>query len=117
MIACIISTLMSRHLKEESVYTLKLARRGVNIRAGKEINVLKSIPVSDVMTHAVETIPEGLPLAVMAEIISKSKYNSFPMVNELGHLIGILSYVDYGEVIFDEDLKDLVVASDLWSCV
>ncbi|MBW1941198.1 MAG: chloride channel protein, partial [Deltaproteobacteria bacterium] len=113
MIACIISTLMSRHLKEESVYTLKLARRGVNIRAGKEINVLKSIPVGDVMTHAVETIPEGLPLGAMTEIISKSKYNSFPMVNETGHLIGILSYVDYGEIIFDEDLKDLVVAEDI----
>lgn len=113
MIACIISNLVARNIKTDSIYTLKLARRGVNIRSGKEINVLKSISVRDVMTPHAETIPEGLPLGAMAKKISKSKYNSFPMVDESGHLTGILSYIDYEEVIFDEDLKDLVVAKDI----
>ena len=113
MIACIISALASGRLLEESIYTLKLARRGVNIRAGKEVNVLKSIPVMDVMTTEVETMSESLSLGKLGEKISKSKNNSFPVINEYGDLTGILSYFDYRDVIFDENVKDLIVAKDL----
>jgi len=113
MIACIISSLFAGQLKEESIYTLKLARRGVNIRAGKEVNVLKSIRVEDVMNPRVESIPESLNLGQMAEKIANSKYNSFPLVDQEGLLTGIFSYLDYQHVLFDENLKDLVVAKDL----
>jgi CIC family chloride channel protein len=113
MIACIISSLASGQLLKESIYTLKLARRGVNIRAGKEVNVLKSIPVSDVMNPEVETIPENISLGGLAEKISKSKYKSFPVVDQEGRLTGIVTHYDYRDVVFDEDLKDLVVVKDV----
>ncbi|MBC8457352.1 MAG: chloride channel protein [Deltaproteobacteria bacterium] len=113
MAACIISSLAARHLFNESIYTLKLARRGVNIRAGKEVNVLQSIYVKDVMNPEVETIPEDLTLRKLAEKISKSKYNNFPVINKEGNLTGILSFFDYRDAIFDENLKDLVVAKDI----
>jgi CIC family chloride channel protein len=113
MIACIISYLASSQLLQESIYTLKLARRGVNIRGGKEVNVLKSIPVRDVMNPYPETIPESLSLREFSEKISKSKHNSFPIVNKDGNLTGILSFLDYHDAVFDENLKDLIVAKDL----
>ncbi|MFC1885182.1 chloride channel protein [Thermodesulfobacteriota bacterium] len=113
MIACIISTLASGHLLKDSIYTLKLARRGVNIKSGKEINVLKAISVKDVMSAQVETIPENLSLGKLAEKIAKSKFNSFPVVDVAGNLTGVLSYMDYHDVAFDENLKDLVVAKEL----
>ena len=113
MIACIIGSLASGQLLKESIYTLKLARRGVNIRAGKEVNVLKSINVKDVMNPAVETIPENLSLGKLAEKISKSKYNSFPVVDDESNLTGMLSFLDYHGAVFDENLKDLLVVKDL----
>jgi len=113
MISCIISSLASGQLLEESIYTLKLARRGLNIRAGKEVNVLKSMSVKEVMNPDVEAIPENLSLGEVAEKVSKSKYNSFPVLDKEGNLSGILSFRDYQDVLFDENLKDLVVAKDL----
>lgn len=113
MIACIIGSLASGRLFKESIYTLKLARRGINIRAGKEVNVLKAISVKDVMTPAVETIPENLSIGKFAEKISKSKYNSFPVVDDESNLTGMLSFLDYHGAVFDENLKDLVVVKDL----
>jgi CIC family chloride channel protein len=113
MLACIIATIASGQLLRDSIYTLKLARRGVDLKQGKEVNVLKSMFVKDVMNVNVETIPEALPLEKMAEQISKSKFNSFPVLDEQNRLIGILSFNDYCEAIYDEDLKDLVVAKDL----
>jgi CIC family chloride channel protein len=113
MLACIIATITSGQLLRDSIYTLKLARRGVDLKEGKEVNVLKSMFVKDVMNVNVETIPEALPLQKMAAQISKSKFNSFPVLDEKKRLIGILSFNDYCEAIYDEDLKDLVVAKDL----
>jgi CIC family chloride channel protein len=115
MITCIISTLASGRLLEDSIYTLKLARRGVNLKSGKEVNVLKSIPVKSVMNVNIETISESMPLGEMAKRIFKSKNTSFPVVDSNGALTGILSYYDYQEAIFDEDLKGLIVAKDLAS--
>jgi CIC family chloride channel protein len=113
MIACIISALSSGHLLKDSIYTLKLARRGINLKAGKEINVLRSIPVRDVMSKHVESIPENLPLGKLAEKITKSKFNSFPVVDVSGNLSGVLSYMDYHDVAFDENLKNLIIAKEL----
>jgi chloride channel protein, CIC family len=113
MITCIISNIVGRQFLKESIYTLKLTRRGINLEEGKEVNVLKSIKVNEVMNTDVETITEALGLERLAEIISKSKYNSFPVVSDGNKLTGILSYFDYNEAIFDEHLKGLVVAKDI----
>ena len=113
MTTCIISSLVAGQVFRESIYTLKLARRGVDIRAGREVNVLKSIPVPDVMNTKVETVFEGAPLKVFSDQVAKSKYNSFPVLNAQNRLVGILSFADYRDAVFNEDLKDLVIASDL----
>ncbi|MFH1125054.1 MAG: chloride channel protein [Pseudomonadota bacterium] len=113
MIACIVSSVASGQLLKDSIYTLKLARRGVNIKAGKEVNILKAMRVKEAMNPEVDTIPENLGLGSLAEKISRSKYNSFPIVDVSGNLSGILSYVDYHDVVFDENLVNLVVAKEL----
>ena len=115
MLSCIVATIFAGQLMKESIYTLKLARRGIDIREGKEVNVLKSMFVKDVMNRDVETIAEGSAWVEMTDKISKSKFNSFPVLNGENKLSGILSFNDYHEAIFDEDLKHLVVAKDLAS--
>ncbi|MDH3885625.1 MAG: chloride channel protein [Desulfobacterales bacterium] len=115
MLACIIASIASGQLLRDSIYTLKLARRGIDIKEGKEVNVLKSLFVKDVMNSNVETMPQALTLGKMTEKISKSKFNSFPVLDDQNQLIGILSFKDYSKAIFDENLKDLVVAKDLAS--
>jgi chloride channel protein, CIC family len=113
MIACIISFIASSQISKESIFTLKLARKGVNIKAGKEINVLKSILVKDAMNPAPETIYEGLSLKSLTRRISESKYHSFPVVDSFGNLSGILSYFDYHEVLHTQQLEHLIVAKDM----
>jgi CIC family chloride channel protein len=113
MITCIISSLAAGQLLEGSIYTLKLIRRGIDIREGKEVNILKGIRVGEVMNPDVETIYEGTDLTFLADKITKSKYNSFPVVDAENQITGILSFFDYQEALFNEDLKYLVVAKDL----
>ncbi len=113
MVTCIISSLAAGQLLKESIYTLKLIRKGIDIREGKEVNVLKSMRAGEVMNPRVETVSEAFNLRGLSDKISKSKYNSFPVVNDANELTGILSFFDYNEALFDENLKDLIIAKDL----
>jgi len=113
MVTCIVSSLAAGQLLKESIYTLKLIRKGIDIREGKEVNVLKSIRAGEVMNSRVETVSEAFSLRGLADRISKSKYNSFPVINDADELTGILSFFDYNEALFDENLKDLIIARDL----
>ena len=65
------------------------------------------------MNSSVETVPEGMGLEQFSRMVSKSKYNSFPMIDTTGRLAGILSFNDYSDAIFNEDLKDLIIARDI----
>lgn len=115
MLTCIISALVAGHLMRHSIYTLKLARRGTDLKAGKEVNILKSIRVRDIMNTSVEVVQEDEKLGWLAEKISRSKYNSFPVVDRKKNLSGVLSFIDYHEVVFNPDLQDLLIARDLAS--
>jgi len=44
---------------------------------------------------------------------SSSKYHSFPVIDSFGNLTGILSHVDYHEVLHDQELERLIVAKDI----
>ncbi len=65
------------------------------------------------MNPKVETIPEKVTLGSLAEKVSRSKYKSFPVVDQEGRLTGIVTHYDYRDVLFDQNLKDLVVVQEL----
>lgn len=112
MASCIISTSVARYLSKDSIYTLKLNRRGINIHRGREVSIMGSIKVSEVMSRNVETILETTPFRKILTIISSSTNSYFPIINSKGNMVAILSFSDMREVMFEEGLKDLVVAKD-----
>ncbi len=113
MICCVISTFVARGLKRESIYTLKLLRRGVDIQAGRDVNILKSLRVEDFMTWHPETVLEGTSWGELVRIIPYSQHTSFPVTDTDGNLVGMLSLKDFREVIFEENISDVVIARDI----
>ena len=113
MITCIISCLIARKLCGESIYTFKLIRRGINIRGGKEVNILSSMAVKDVMYHTVEMVPENLLLKQFAEALPKSRSNNFVVVNEKEEITGVLTFLDYYDNLFNGKLDDRMVVKDI----
>jgi CIC family chloride channel protein len=113
MLSCIIAAVLSGQLRRESIYTLKLIRRGVDIRAGREVNVLRSLFVRDAMTKDVVTVPEDLPLPDLVRFTLEGRHSSFPVVDREGLLSGIVTFQDFKEILFEEGLEKLVVAGDI----
>jgi len=114
MIACVISTVLARSIQSDSIYTLKLVRRGVNIYAGREMNVLKSLYVRDVMSQEFEKISENTPFSKLMNLVSESRQFYFPVVNYKDEMTGIFSLNDIRRFIKEEDyLRHLIIAKDI----
>ncbi|MDT8442747.1 MAG: chloride channel protein [Desulfuromonadales bacterium] len=113
MLTCVIGTAIARHFKKDSLETVELSRAGIDLEAGKERNIMKSLQVGDVMTCEVETIPEHMTLGQFARFIEKTHHTNFPLVNADGELTGIISVQDFMGVVFERDLMNLVVVKEL----
>ena len=113
MISCIISTLVASFIKKPSIYTLKLLRRGIDIRAGRDVQLLQTIKVKDCMRKGKLLIPEGMSFKEMIKKITSSHYQSFPVVNEKQEMIGIIYFPHLKSFLLEKDLEDLVVAKEV----
>jgi CIC family chloride channel protein len=90
MIAVSTSFLVSSLLEPESIYTLKLSRRGVKIRTGTHISALKTIEVNETMTTDPTILHPTMTTSKVFEIIDKTHHTKFPVVDDFGNVIGIL---------------------------
>ena len=113
MMTCILSALTASQLKRESIYTMKLVRRGIDVRAGREISILKSLPVRDFMIRDVAFVSEVMPLSGFLRFIKESSHMYFPVVNDKEELVGIISLRDIRPTLLEESLMDLVIAKDI----
>ena len=113
MLSCIIGTMVARHIQRGSIYTLKLIRRGTDIRAGREVNILKSILVGDAMTKEVEVVSEQMKLDKLLESTLSSSHASFPVVDDKGLLSGIISFQDFKEIMLEKGLENLIIVKDI----
>jgi len=114
MLACIISVLITSRLKKDSIYTLKLSRRGIDLFRGQEINVLRSLPVSKVMTTDCETIHANAPFRQLLDLTVNSAHGSFFVVDHGNRVVGVMSVHDVRKLIYElDDLKPIIVAHDL----
>lgn len=113
MFAAVIGYTVSRHLLGDSIDGVELARRGIHLQEGREVSVLQSIPVGDIMNPRVEVIPENMPLGGLLRFIPGSRHVTFPVVDRDGKLSGILSLQDFREMTYEEGLDKLVVAKEL----
>jgi CIC family chloride channel protein len=113
MMTCIISAVTASQLKRESIYTMKLIRRGIDVRAGREVSILKSLLVRDFMVRDVAIVSEMMPLGSLLRLIKESTSSYFPVVNSKEELVGIMSLRDIRPVLLEESLMGLVIARDM----
>lgn len=114
MITCIISTILSSKLSRESIYTLKLLLRKINLKGGTEINVMKSLYVRDIYQPSFESIPETSSfIEVVNQVISK-RDPYFLVQDTADLLVGIISIHDMKSFMFEgEELQNLIIAGDI----
>lgn len=94
MLATVLSTILSRILSKDSIYTLKLTRRGIQLSNTQDIDVMQGVSVGEVMTTNFEIVSMDLSLKDLAELFEKTHRHGFPVLNNESKLLGIVSIGD-----------------------
>jgi CIC family chloride channel protein len=106
MLASIIGTAVASKFNPDSIDTVDLTREGIDIHEGREIAIMKSIRVGKVITEEVDFISEKANVNQLLEIFQTTKDSFyFPVVDETGHMIGIISLQDVKGVLHDKELR------------
>jgi CIC family chloride channel protein len=114
MISCIISVLITSRLQKDSIYTLKLSRRGIDLLKGQEINILKSLQVSKVLSNQFVKVLANTSLKNLIELIVSTPHHNFFVVNSKNEIIGVISIDELRNILNDLDnLEPLLVAYDV----
>ncbi|MDH4138768.1 MAG: chloride channel protein, partial [Anaerolineae bacterium] len=98
MFATVISTLLSEHLSRESIYTLKLTRRGIRLERGRDIDVMQGITAGEAMTPDPETVSVNTTLRELSDRFATSHYHGYPVLDEKGRLCGVVTLQDLERV-------------------
>jgi CIC family chloride channel protein len=78
------------------------------------INVLEEMTVGDIYQPSpVETLPATMRFGELRQVLTESRLNHFPVVDQDGRLTGILSMRDVRTILFEDALLDLVVVGEL----
>ena len=113
MISTIVATQIARRFSKHSIYTVKLARRGVTIRGGQDVNVLRRIPLREVVREVPTVLPSHGVSDLVRQFVSGEARN-FHVVDAAGVLRGEISVDELRPVLQDPDaVRDVVVAQDL----
>ncbi|MFQ5599107.1 MAG: chloride channel protein [Candidatus Krumholzibacteriia bacterium] len=116
MVSCILATVVAQRLRRESIYTIKLIRRGIDLQAGQDMNVLRQLHVQDILHPELETVPQSANLDCLYQHLVNSPHSEFFVVDEQGSLVGIISIDDLRRTLpHMDDLRHIVIAEDLMS--
>lgn len=108
MISTVIATVLSHYLSEANIYTTKLLRRGIDIRAGRDVNIMKSCKVGMVMTNDVTVVRKNMTVGDVIRLMQKTRHNGFPVVDGMGRLVGIITLSDIRDIPVDKRMEAVV---------
>jgi CIC family chloride channel protein len=94
MLASVLSTIISRNLSKDSIYSLKLTRRGIKLSQTEDIDVMQGISVGEVMSTDIISIKSNQTVQDLDMRLSKTHLTGLPIVNSLEELVGVVSIGD-----------------------
>ncbi len=106
MVASIIGTSVAEVFNKDSIDTVDFTREGIDIHEGRETAIMKSIKVGQALTEDVDFISEKANVNHLLEIFRLAKDSFyFPVINEAGKMVGVISMQDVKGILHDKDLR------------
>jgi len=110
MLTTVIATLVSRLISRESIYTLKLTRRGVHLKEGRDIDVMHEVTVREAMTTKIDTVPLDMSLKDLSLEFDRTKHHGFIVVDDSGKLAGVVTLQDLKKAFETGKIEDRTVS-------
>jgi CIC family chloride channel protein len=93
MCAIVVATALSNTITKDTIYTLKLRRRGIDINAPAPSRMAQ-ISVAEAMGQTPRALTPDEPLHEIAERFATERTDSLPVIDAVGSLTGIIAASD-----------------------
>ena len=94
MVAVVVATGISALLSADTIYTLKLRRRGIDVERSRPSGPMQLVRVEEAMRPTPERLPSGLDLDGLVERLIGGPEDALPVVDDDGRLRGVISAED-----------------------
>ncbi len=105
MIAGVTACYFAQWLHPESIYTLKLSKRGIRSSEGRDMDIMQGVSVSEVMKLNPVTIHKDKPISELMALFQESNILGFPVLKDYYKLFGIVTLQDLHRAQSREDFS------------
>jgi CIC family chloride channel protein len=113
MVASVLASVVMDQFMGGSFFQWQLKCRGLSTRWGREVSLLRSIKVGDIMKREYETVPLGEGLPAVREKLINAPYSELFVIDDRGKLHGTITLTDLRHAAFDLKLGDEVTAGEV----
>ncbi|NUR59607.1 MAG: chloride channel protein [Catenulispora sp.] len=116
MAAIVLATLTSKAITGDTIYTLKLRRRGIDLSAPAPASPFAGITVGDVMEPVPAPLIAATPLSQAADTLAVSRHGALPVTDVDGAYLGIATARAVAEILSeggrdDEPVREVVLTA------
>lgn len=115
MLAAILATALSQLIDRDSIYTAKLRREGVLLGGSRDLTLLRKVAVSSVTRTPLppESIYASDPLSKLITLHANYNVPDFPVVDQAGKYIGMVTGADIRMALIDREAIPLLLVAEL----
>jgi CIC family chloride channel protein len=94
MVTVVLATGISSLLSGDTIYTLKLRRRGIDIRQGRQANLMEILTVADAMVPMPTPIGADETITAVIDRLQAQGVDAVPVIDESGAYRGLVTQPD-----------------------
>jgi len=119
MVSGVVATSVAALISAESIYTIKLVRRGIRFAMGRDLDIMQGVKVEEVMNAAPIHFDINQPFTKLYYIFQETYFRGFPVVEGKDKLCGIVTLSDMARVlaaqpkISDLTIKDIATPNPI----
>jgi chloride channel protein, CIC family len=111
MLTVVVATVLAQRLLHgESIYTLKLTRRGIRLQHGRDLDIMQSVTVEEVMSRQTDTVQVDTTINELADIFSRTHHHGLLVLDPHQKLWGIVTITDLDGNVRNNQPRDITVS-------
>jgi chloride channel protein, CIC family len=113
MLAIVVASGVSKALSRDTIYTLKLRRRGIDLERHPGTELLRSMNVGAIMDTGLKPLPSDMAVTEGARRLLAEGHLALPVTDREGLLKGIVTVHSLSEVLSNDEDAERILLSDI----
>jgi CIC family chloride channel protein len=109
MTSTVIAVLVYRAFSVESIYTLKLRRKGITVEAPREGDLMAEISVREALTQRITSVKQDASVKELLGLVARTGQEWFPVLDGSEELVGVVTYRDVVKAVDENRLDEPIL--------